>query len=180
MIRNIERVTKHHVRADDRARIGAHLERHILAQLRIVDLCKRLLAERERILELRDQLRLRPHRLHRIGGRRVGHVLRCLHITERIAEQNIVAHEMLRDIPDRQLRRRRLVAKLRLRNRIKGLREVTLEAKCAGLEGGGDRIFHRCGRRLLRGECRGEGQREERGANLLHQRSPGRWEGRKG
>src|SRR6185312_10774873 len=111
-----------------------------LGECGVTELAKRLRAERKRRLELRDELFLGPLRLHGIRRRQVGRRNVRLHRTERVAEQVAVARDVLRDVADRQLLLRRLVAELRLRYRIECLRDGAVRGQNAAAQRRGDRV----------------------------------------
>src|SRR5438477_151466 len=90
MIRQVDRVAEDHPGACDSPRIPTKGDSHWLCELRIVELSDRLIAVRERFLEARHQLGLRPGRLHRI---RSGGILgwpRSLQRAKVVAEEVIV------------------------------------------------------------------------------------------
>src|SRR5437763_258999 len=97
VIRQVHRVAEDHCRSRESPRIPSEGDSYRLAELRIIDLSDRLIAVGERFLEARHKLVLRPRRLHRI---RSGGILggpRSLHRAEVVAEEVIVARDVLSD-----------------------------------------------------------------------------------
>ena len=168
MIREIERVTEHH--RDSRRVPGraAKRERHRVRERRVAQLVERLGAERERRLEFRYQLILRPLRLDGIRRRCV--VLRSvgLHRAEGVAEEITVAGDVLRDVAERELRGRRLVAELRFGNGIECLRDIAVRGEDPALERRNDWVGRRRRGRLLGGERAGNCEAGDRQTNDFH------------
>ena len=101
VIRHVERVAQDHAGARALPRLPAERQRDLFAQFRIVELGERVLAELERRLELRDERVLGPLRLDGVGRRRIRCRQRRLHLPEIIAEEIVVARQMLRDVAQR-------------------------------------------------------------------------------
>jgi len=140
VIRQVERVAEQHVRARHVSRLPAECDRDLVGELRVIELADRPLAILERRLELGDQRVLGPRCLHGVGGRGVLGRPCALHRPEIVAEEIVVVHQMLGDEPDALLRRRRLVAELRLRDRIESLGEVPVGGQDAVAERRRDRV----------------------------------------
>src|SRR5256885_13436097 len=173
VIRQVHRVAEDHCRPRESPRIPTEGDSYRLAELRIIDLSDRLIAVGERFLEARHKLVLRPRRLHRIRG---GGILRsagCSHRAEVVAEEVIVARDVLSDKSDAQLRRRWFVAELRLGDRVESLRDVAMQGRDPVAKCGGDRIGGRCCGRLLGGEADRGQQRQNREMTEFHTYPPG-------
>ena len=168
MIRQIDCVAEDHPGTCDCARIPTKSDSHRLGELRIVELGDRLIAERERFSEPRHQLRLRPGRLHRIRSSGILGCPRSLQRAKVVAEEVIVARDVLRDESDTQLRRGRLVGEFRLGNGIESLRNVAMQRRDPGAKRGGDRIGRRCSGRLLGGEGDRRHERQNREMRQSH------------
>src|SRR2546423_2322905 len=123
-----------------------------VSELCVINLGDCLLAKRKRLLEARYQLVLGPGCLDRVSGNGILGRARSLHRAKVVAEEIVVICNVLRDVADTQLRGRRLVSELRLRDGIERLRDVAVQRGDSGLEGGTHRAGWKRGRRLLRGE----------------------------
>src|SRR6185369_17981650 len=101
-------MAEHHVGACGLSRLSIERHRDLICQLRVVELRKCTFTEGERRLELVDEFRLRPRCLDRVSGGAVLWGQRGLHCAKVVAEEVVVARQMLRDVSDGELRWRRL------------------------------------------------------------------------
>src|SRR5678810_400573 len=99
MIGDIDDVSQHYHRSRRWPWLAIERQRDWLRELRVVELAKGVFTECERRLELRHERILWPFRFDGVGGRGIRRRQCGFHRAKIVAEEIVVARQVLRDVP---------------------------------------------------------------------------------